>query len=140
MAHPSVPWQDEALSIALHKPQVYIDLSGWSPKYFPPQLVQYANTLLKEKVLFGTDHPMITSDRWLADFEKAPFRDEVRPLILKDNAARLLGLRPSPLPPHEIRTPPPRFRGDPGLAGEGAPKGRERGEDSSLILSPDELQ
>ena len=93
MAHPSVPWQDEALSIAVHKPQVYIDLSGWSPKYFPPQLVQYANTLLKDKVLFGTDHPMITADRWLADFEKAPFRDEVRPLILKENAARLLGLK-----------------------------------------------
>ena len=36
MAHPSFPWQDEALSVALHKPQVYIDLSGWSPKYFPP--------------------------------------------------------------------------------------------------------
>jgi len=94
MAHPSFPWQDEALSIAVHKPQVYIDLSGWSPKYFSPQLVQYANTLLKHKVLFGTDHPMITADRWLGDFEQAPFRDEVRPLILKDNAARLLGLAP----------------------------------------------
>jgi predicted TIM-barrel fold metal-dependent hydrolase len=35
MAHPSFPWQDEAISICLHKPQVYIDLSGWSPKYFP---------------------------------------------------------------------------------------------------------
>jgi len=97
MAHPSFPWQDEALSIAVHKPQVYIDLSGWSPKYFSPQLVQYANTLLKHKVLFGTDHPMITADRWLADFEKAGFRDEVKPLLLKDNAARLLGLlAPSP--------------------------------------------
>ena len=92
MAHPSFPWQDEALSIAVHKPQVYIDLSGWSPKYFSPQLVQYANTLLKHKMLFGTDHPMITADRWLGDFEQAPFRDEVRPLILKDNAMRLLGL------------------------------------------------
>jgi predicted TIM-barrel fold metal-dependent hydrolase len=92
LAHPSVPWQDEALSIAVHKPQVYIDLSGWSPKYFPPQLVQYSNTLLKNKVLFGTDHPMITADRWLADFEKAGFRDEVKPLLLKDNASRLLGL------------------------------------------------
>ena len=92
MAHPSFPWQDEALSIAVHKPQVYIDLSGWSPKYFSAQLVQYANTLLKHKTLFGTDHPMITADRWLGDFEQAPFRDEVRPLILKDNAARLLGL------------------------------------------------
>jgi len=95
MAHPSFPWQDEALSIAVHKPQVYIDLSGWSPKYFSPQLVQYANTLLKHKMLFGTDHPMITADRWLGDFEKAPFRDEVRPLLLKDNAARLLRLNGS---------------------------------------------
>jgi predicted TIM-barrel fold metal-dependent hydrolase len=93
MAHPSFPWQDEALAVALHKAQVYIDLSGWSPKYFPPQLVHYANTLLKNKVLFGSDHPMITTDRWLADFQTAGFREEVRPLILKENAARLLGLR-----------------------------------------------
>ena len=53
----------------LHKPNVYIDLSGWSPKYFPPQLVQYANTLLKEKVLFGTDYPALTPERWLRDFD-----------------------------------------------------------------------
>ncbi len=92
LAHPSFPWQDEAISVALHKRQVYIDLSGWSPKYFPPQLVQYAYTLLRDRVLFGSDYPMITPDRWLADFAEAPFKDEVRPLILKANAARLLGL------------------------------------------------
>jgi predicted TIM-barrel fold metal-dependent hydrolase len=92
LAHPSFPWQDEAISIALHKQQVYIDLSGWSPKYFPPQLVRYANTQLRDRVLFGSDYPMITPDRWLADFEEAGFRDEVKPLILKENAARLLGL------------------------------------------------
>ncbi len=92
LAHPSFPWQDEALAVATHKPRVYIDLSGWSPKYFPPQLVQYANTLLKEKVLFGTDYPLLTPDRWLADFAELPIKDEVRPLILKQNAARLLGL------------------------------------------------
>ena len=57
LAHPSFPWQDEALAVATHKPGVHIDLSGWSPKYFPPQLVQYANTLLKDKVLFGSDYP-----------------------------------------------------------------------------------
>jgi predicted TIM-barrel fold metal-dependent hydrolase len=92
MAHPSFPWQDEAISICLHKPQVYIDLSGWSPKYFSPALIQYANTLLKDKVMFGSDYPMLTPDRWIADFEKAPFRDEVRPLILKENAIRIFGL------------------------------------------------
>jgi predicted TIM-barrel fold metal-dependent hydrolase len=93
IAHPSWPWQDEALSVCLHKPNVYIDLSGWSPKYFAPQLIQHANTLLKDKVLFGSDFPLITPDRWMADFEKTAFKDEVRPLILKQNAAKLLGLQ-----------------------------------------------
>jgi len=92
IAHPSFPWQDEALAVATHKPLVHIDLSGWSPKYFPPQLVRYANTLLADKVLFGSDFPVITPDRWLADFETLDIRPGVRPKILKRNAARLLGL------------------------------------------------
>ena len=90
LAHPSFPWQEEALAVATHKPNVYIDLSGWSPKYFPPILVRYANTLLKHKMLFGSDWPAITPDRWLADFEQIDIRPEVRPLILKENARRLL--------------------------------------------------
>ncbi|PZG07593.1 amidohydrolase family protein [Nonomuraea aridisoli] len=92
LAHPSFPWQDEALAVAVHKPTVHIDLSGWSPKYFPPQLVRYANSLLKEKVLFGSDYPVISPDRWLADFDRLDIKPEVRPMILKDNAVRLLGL------------------------------------------------
>jgi uncharacterized protein len=92
LAHPSFPWQDEAISICLHKSNVWIDLSGWSPKYFAPNLIQYANTGLRHKVLFGSDYPLITPDRWLADFAEAPFKDEVRPLVLKENAAALLGL------------------------------------------------
>jgi predicted TIM-barrel fold metal-dependent hydrolase len=94
MAHPSFPWQDEALAVATHKPNVYIDLSGWSPKYFPPNLVQYTNTLLKDRILFGSDYPVITPDRWLSDFEKLPIKPEVRPRVLKDNAVRLLKLAP----------------------------------------------
>jgi uncharacterized protein len=93
LAHPSFPWQEEALAVAVHKPNVYIDLSGWSPKYFPEILVQYINTRLRTKMLFGSDFPLIAPDRWLADFEKLPIRDEVRPLVLKENAAKLLGLR-----------------------------------------------
>lgn len=93
LAHPAVPWQDEQLSVAIHKPNVYIDLSGWSPKYFEAKLIQYANTLLKGKVLFGSDNPVILPDRWIAEFEKLPIKPEVRPLIMKENAAKLLGLR-----------------------------------------------
>jgi uncharacterized protein len=92
LAHPSVPWQDEAISIATHKANVFIDLSGWSPKYFPPQLVRAANSLLKHKVMFGSDYPVITPDRWLSDFAGLEIKPEVRPLILKENAARLLNL------------------------------------------------
>ncbi len=91
MAHPSFPWQDEAISVCMHKPNTYIDLSGWSPKYFSPTLIQYANSLLKHKMLFGSDYPLITPDRWLADFEKINIKDEVRPLILRENAIKLFG-------------------------------------------------
>ncbi len=92
MAHPSVPWQDEAISVATHKGNVYIDLSGWSPKYFPPNLVNAANHMLRHKVLFASDYPVIDTDRWLADFAALDIKEEVRPLILKDNATRLLKL------------------------------------------------
>ena len=92
LAHPSFPWQEEALSVATHKPQVYIDLSGWSPKYFAPILVQYTNTLLKDKMLFGTDFPVLTPERWMSDLEKTAIRDEVKPGLFTANAARLLGL------------------------------------------------
>jgi predicted TIM-barrel fold metal-dependent hydrolase len=92
LAHPSVPWQDASISMATHKANVYLDLSGWSPKYFPPQLVKAANGLLKRKVLFGSDYPMLTPDRWLDDFSQLDLKPDVRPLILKDNALRALGL------------------------------------------------
>ena len=92
MAHPAVPWVDVSISIATHKANVYIDLSGWSPKYFPPQLVRQANSLLRHKVLFGSDYPVIPSDLWLREFDRLEIKDEVRPLILKDNALRILKL------------------------------------------------
>ncbi|MGH1371719.1 MAG: amidohydrolase family protein, partial [Cellvibrionaceae bacterium] len=63
-----------------------------SPKYFPPILVRYCNSILKKKVLFGSDWPMISPDRWLSDFEKIDIKDHLREDIIKGNAARLLGL------------------------------------------------
>jgi uncharacterized protein len=92
LAHPSVPWQAEAISMATHKSNVYIDLSGWRPKYFPPELVRAAGGMLRSKVLFGSDYPLISPERWLEDFEQLGIDPEARPGILKDNAARVLGL------------------------------------------------
>ncbi|MEQ1649129.1 MAG: amidohydrolase family protein [Hyphomicrobiaceae bacterium] len=94
IAHPSWPWQDEALSVCLHKPNVYIDLSGWSPKYFPKELISRANGQLKHKMLFGSDFPLIQPDRWIADFKDPAtgFKPEVFDLILKQNAIRALKL------------------------------------------------
>ncbi|MGA8444101.1 MAG: amidohydrolase family protein, partial [Roseiarcus sp.] len=62
----------------------------WSPKYFPPQLVQHANGQLKTKMLFGSDWPLIAPDRWIKDFLEAGFKPEVHDLILKQNAIRAL--------------------------------------------------
>jgi uncharacterized protein len=85
IAHPSWPWQDEALSVCLHKPNVYIDLSGW---------IQRANGQLKHKMLFGSDFPLIAPDRWIADFKDPAtgFKPEVFDLILKQNAIKALRL------------------------------------------------
>ncbi|MFM6974800.1 MAG: amidohydrolase family protein [Agromyces sp.] len=92
MAHPAVPWIDEQLSIATHKANAWIDLSGWSPKYFPAQLVRAANSYLQDKVMFGSDFPLLTPERWMDDFAGLDIKDEVRSKILKDNAVRLLQL------------------------------------------------
>lgn len=92
MAHPAVPWVDAQIAIASHKANVYVDLSGWSPKYFPPQLVKAIGRQLKTKALFGTDHPYITLERWRRDFDSLDLDPAALPLILKDNARRVLGL------------------------------------------------
>ena len=92
MAHPAVPWVDAQIAIATHKSNVYIDLSGYSPKYFPPQLVRMAGRQLKHKLLFGTDYPYLTIDRWRRDFDALDLDPEIAPLIFKQNAMRVLGL------------------------------------------------
>lgn len=91
-AHPAWPWQEEALAIARHKSNFYIDLSGWAPRYFPEQLVQYAGSILQDRVLFGSDWPVLEVERWLTEFERLNIKPEVRPKIMLHNARALLGL------------------------------------------------
>ena len=92
LAHPGVPWVDSSMAIATHKANVFIDLSGWAPKYLPPQLVRQAGTILRHRVLFGSDYPVLTPERWLAEFDGLDIPESARPLILKENALNLLRL------------------------------------------------
>ena len=91
-AHPGWPWTEELLAMAVHKGNVYIDLSGWAPKHFPPVLLQYARTVLRDKVLFGTDWPLLTIDRWEEEFLALGFPEEVRQKVMLDNVVRVLRL------------------------------------------------
>jgi predicted TIM-barrel fold metal-dependent hydrolase len=91
-AHPGWPWHLENLAVAQHKANYYIDLSGWSPKYLPADVVHYANSVIPRKVLFGTDWPVLEPDRWMSEFDALGFKDTSRARILKENAMTVLGL------------------------------------------------
>lgn len=91
-AHPGWPWHEELVAIARHKGNVYIDLSGWSPKYLPETTVRYMNSIMPEKFLFGSDFPLFPPSRWLEEFDKLNLKDGVREKVLRDNALRVLGL------------------------------------------------
>jgi predicted TIM-barrel fold metal-dependent hydrolase len=92
MAHPAWPWQDEQLAVALHKPNTWIDLSGWSPRRFAPDLVRNINGPLQDRVLFGTDYPFLTHEQWLGAWATLDVPDAVTEKVLLRNAERLLGL------------------------------------------------
>jgi uncharacterized protein len=91
-AHFGWPWFLECLAIAMHKSNVWIELSGWAPRYLPAEVVREAGKRLNERTLFGSDYPFIDLDRWLAEFEDLGYDEEARANILWRNASRLLAL------------------------------------------------
>jgi len=91
-AHPSWPWQDEMLAMVVHKSNVFIEVSGWSPRYFPEQLKREIKGRMQDRVMFGSDHPFITLERWLADWEREGYGAEVTEKVLYKNAQRILKL------------------------------------------------
>jgi predicted TIM-barrel fold metal-dependent hydrolase len=90
--HPSWPWQDEMIAILLHKVNVYNDLSGWAPKYFPDSLKKEINGRLQDKFLFGSDYPEISVKRWLEEFENGGYKPDVIEKVLYKNAQRIFNL------------------------------------------------
>ena len=92
MAHPAWPWQDEQLAVALHKPNTWIDLSGWSPRRFAPDLVRNIKGQLQDRVLFGTDYPFLSHEQWFGAWATLGVPDDVTEKVLLHNARRLLAL------------------------------------------------
>ncbi|WP_435194792.1 amidohydrolase family protein [Natronomonas sp. EA1] len=92
IAHPAFPWEKEQLAICQQKGNVYMDLSGWLPKYIDDQVLQYSRSILQDKVMFGTDYPMLDPERWLEQFGELGFPEEVQRKILWENAEAFLGL------------------------------------------------
>jgi uncharacterized protein len=91
-AHPSVPWQDEMLAVAQHKTNIWLDLSGWSPRLWAPELKDAVFGPLQDRVLFGTDYPFITVAKWRRSFAAYEPTPELEDKVLRANAARLLGI------------------------------------------------
>ncbi len=90
-AHPAWPWHEEMLAIIGHKSNVFMDLSGWLPRYIPKAIMDEARKRLQDRILFGSDYPFIQPDRWLTDFDTLEgFSDEVKRKIFYENAARIL--------------------------------------------------
>ena len=92
LAHPAFPWEKEQLAVCQQKGNVYMDLSGWLPKYIDDQVLQYARTILQDKVMFGTDYPMLRPGKWLDQFEALDFPEDVQRKLLWENAESFLGL------------------------------------------------
>ena len=92
MAHPQWPWQEEGIAVCLHKANVYMDLSGWSPTYFSESLVNAIQNRITDRVMFGSDYPVISPVRWMADWEKRGFSDSIRDRVFHENANRILKL------------------------------------------------
>lgn len=91
-AHPSWPWQDEMLAVMSHKTNVWMDLSGWSPRRWAPELTKAVLGPLQDRALFGTDYPFISFTKWLDAFRGHNPSDDIEHKVLLGNATRLLGL------------------------------------------------
>jgi predicted TIM-barrel fold metal-dependent hydrolase len=91
-AHFGWPWQMDLIAIALHKTNVYIDISGWAPKRIPPEVIRELRGRLSGQFVWGSDFPFFTPERCLAELNDLDLPAGAVQAVLHDNAARVLGL------------------------------------------------
>lgn len=90
--HIGVPWTDEMISMAWKHEHVYIGGDAYAPKHWPPALVHYINSFGRDKVLFGTDWPVISPVRAMEEIEALGFREESKQKLLRENALKVFRL------------------------------------------------
>lgn len=90
--HIGVPWTDEMIAMAWKHENVYIGGDAYAPRYWPAQLVHYLNSYGQDKVMFGTDWPVIDPERAVAEIEAMELKPEARCKLMRDNALRVFRL------------------------------------------------
>jgi predicted TIM-barrel fold metal-dependent hydrolase len=93
MRHGAEPWTDLAVKLMLKWPNLYYSTTAFSPRYYPQNIIEYANTRGADKILYGGYFPMgLSLERIMTELRQVPFKDHVWPKFLRHNAARVLGL------------------------------------------------
>jgi len=90
--HIGYPWTTEMIAVADKHPGVYIDTSAYAARRYPAELVEYLKGRGAEKVLFGTNYPMMTPERALAHLDDLGLDDRTRGLFLGGNARRVFNI------------------------------------------------
>lgn len=90
--HIGYPWTEEMIALARKYPNVYIDTSAYTVKRYPPSLVEYVRDRGRNKVMFGTNYPMIAPEQALADLPTLELEEEAEALFLGGNAQRVFRL------------------------------------------------
>jgi predicted TIM-barrel fold metal-dependent hydrolase len=92
LAHVGWPWHLEAVAMALHKSNVYLDISGWKYRYLPDEVKREIPRRLRNQLCFGTDYPMFDPEACLGELDRLDLPPDVAQAVLRDNAQTLLGL------------------------------------------------
>ncbi len=89
---PAWPWQDEMIAVMLHKPNVWAELHGWSPRYLTDALKREIGRRLSSRIMFGGDYPLFRYERLVADWRALGYDDAVLARVFHGNAEALFGL------------------------------------------------
>jgi predicted TIM-barrel fold metal-dependent hydrolase len=93
MRHGAEPWVDLAIKLMLKYPNLYYCTSAFRPKHYPKAIVQYANTRGADKIMYAGYFPMgLSLERIMLDMPEVPFKPEVWPKFLHENARRVFKL------------------------------------------------